>query len=284
MLNVILDTLALRGTLAPYFVLQSMDGLEAPAFRVSQYDNPGESGVTVGSEFYSGRSITLIGEIAAPDVTTYASLRAALATACRIRKDSNSFPQAVTLQFTTMDGVSYYVNGYVTSFKNPFGLPTYSAFMIVFLVTDPMIYLAASSTSGLVSRPVGGGVIFPVTFPAIFSGGTGGTTSLSNAGNADTYPIIYLRGPLTNPSISNLTSGVVFQLNYTTTNVTDVITIDMKKKTVMLNGTTSLLAYKASGSDWFSLASGNNNIAFSTGASGDTGTMEVTFNSAYLGV
>lgn len=284
MISLTLDTLQLRGPLAPYIYLQQADGLEAPAYRMSQYDNPGESGGTVSSTLYGTRVVTLAGEINAPDVATYETLRQNLAYAARIQLDSNSFPVPTQVSFTTLDGNSYFVNGYVQTFKHPLGYPTSSKFQVTLVVPDPMVYGSQLQSSGQVTVPVGGGATFPWIFPVTFGSTTGGVATITNGGNAYSWPILYIRGAVTNPRVYSLQAGRAVQLSYTTTQATDVIAIDMKNKTIVLNGSTNLLSAKSTDSQWFSLAPGTNTIQFTSSSTSDTGTLEVTAFNAFLGV
>lgn len=118
-----------------------------------------------------------------------------------------------------------------------------------------------------------------------FGTGSGGNATVYNYGNADTWPIITLTGVGSNPYVYSPSRGKNMKLNYSTTLPSDEIVIDMKNKTIILNGTTNLLSYKDVDSDWFSIEAGvDTNIQFNTSSSSDTMTMEVTGNVAYVGI
>jgi len=279
----VLDTIELIDSAS--FVLEAVEGLDMPDYRVGAYENPGEDGGTVASAFYGSRTLTLSGTVAGTDSETYQANRQALAYACRVRKDGSGFPTPMTITFTTLDGDSYFLFGYVKSPRIETKYLTFGKFLITIIVPDPMIYLNSQLTSGQVTRPTGGGATWPITWPAIWGTGTGGSATIFNSGNADTWPILTLRGTHTNPYLYSAERGKNLKLNYTTTNVTDVIVIDMANKTIMLNGVTNLLSAKDVDSDWFSLrANSNNTILFSSSSSSDTGTLEVTAYPAFVGV
>lgn len=287
MQKLIVDTLTLRdwttNVSSPYN-LQAVPGFEAPDFRIGSYDKPGEDGARITTALYGPRPITISGEVHTTDIASYAAARQALAYAFRIQRDKYNYPSLTRIAFTTLDGASYFLDAQVKSFKNPLWYPTTSSFIATLTAPDPAIYGATQQTTGRITIQTGGGASFPLTFPIIFTAGTGGTGNLNNSGNLNTWPLIYLTGAVTNPRIYALEVGGTIQLTYTTVNANDVIVIDMLNKTVMLNGTISLLQYMTTDSNWFSLAVGNNTFRFTSGSLADTGTMEVKAYPAFIGI
>lgn len=287
MLDFLIDTLSLYTD--THYILTSHSGLDAPPYRVSSYENAGEDGGTVGAAFYGSRLVTLTGVVKAADgagVADYNQARRNLAYMCRIRKDSSGFPKMTPFSFTTLDGVAYTFSGQIKSFQVDSDFVNHGKFFLTILCPDPIVY-GAAFTSGAIVRPSGGTVSFPLTFSPTFSfgTGTGGNASVNNYGNADVWPVITLRGVGSNPYIYSASRGKNMKLNFATTNSTDVIVIDMKNKTIVLNGSTNLLSYKDVDSDWFSIQAGVvTAIQFNTSSSSDTMTMEVTGNVAYVGI
>ncbi|SDP33031.1 Phage tail protein [Arthrobacter sp. ok909] len=287
MLDFSIDTLSLYTD--SHFTLTSHAGLDAPPLRVSAYENAGEDGGTIGAAFYGSRLVTLTGTVRAQDgagTADYNQARRNLAYMCRIRKDSSGFPTMTPFSFTTLDGVAYSFSGQIKTFQIDSVYPTWGKFIITIVCPDPNIY-GAAFTSGAVTRPSGGTVSFPLIFDPTFEfgTGTGGNASAYNYGNADAPLLITLRGVGSNPYIYSPLRGKNMKLNYTTTLSSDVIVIDMKNKTIVLNGSTSLLSYKDVDSDWFSAQAGVvSPIQFNTSSSSDGMTMEVTGNVAYVGI
>lgn len=287
MLKLVIDTLTLRDLVTPTvvpYVVQEAPGLEAPDYRVGSYEKPGEDGARVTSALYGARPFSISGEINALDAASHQLARQSLASAFRIQRDSFNYPKLTHITFTALDGGQYFLDAQVKSFKNPLGLPTTSNFIATLTAPDPAIYGATIQTTGQITVQTGGGVAFPLVFPLIFTAGTGGVGLLNNTGNMATWPIIYLRGALTNPRVYCVETGGLVQLAYTTLNTSDVIVIDMANHTVMLNGSINLLPYVSTDSKWFSVAPGLNTYRFTTSSAGDPGTMEVTAYPAYIGV
>lgn len=266
------------------FSVTEIQGLESPLMRLQYFDNPGRDGGTVGALQYGSRTIVVRGEVYNSSSTTFLADRRSLAYACRLQRDTSGYPVLTRLKFTSLDGTDYFVDAAVKDFKNPFQQPSWSEFQVTFVAPSSAILGTTLRTTGQMTVPVGGGFTFPATFPITFGPGSGGTGALTNNGNMDTWPMIYLRGALTNPYLYSVERQKFLKLNYTTSNTTDVITIDMNQRTIILNGTTNILTAKDDTADWFSLPPGACNFLFSTGSSGDTGTAEVTAYDAYMGV
>lgn len=281
-----IDSLAVHGPGVTAYLLQQHDGLEMPEIRTPKYDNPGENGGTVPNSLYGGRLITLGGKVRGSDPASYMAARRALAYACRIQRDSYGLVGATRITFTAIDGASYFVDANLMPPYKAMSIDTTSSpFQFNFYAPDTNIYGATAQSTGLITRQTSGGATFPLIFPITFTGGNAGTGILTNDGNADTWPIFYLRGTHTNPRIYSLEQAKGFQLDYTTTNATDVITVDMRRKIVMLNGTTSLLRYRnQTDRSWLSADVGPNTYLFTSGAPGDTGTFEGVAYPAFLGL
>lgn len=289
MRKLVVDTLTLRDLTAGTGLVYSVtgvQGLEAPEYRVGSYDRPGEDGSRVTTAFYSARLVTLNGDMQAPDgsVVTQETARQALAYAFRIQRDKYNYPTPTVVQVTTLDGGTYTLSGVVKSFKNELKYPTYSSWIAQLVCPDPAVYGTSLQTTGQIGIQVGGGAAFPLVFPITFAAGTGGTALLALSGNMNSWPLIYLRGALTNPRVYSVETGGLVQLAYSTTNATDVIVVDMANKTVMLNGATNLQPYLSTDSTWFSVLPQTNTFLFSTSSAGDTGTVEVVAYPAFLGV
>ncbi len=280
-----IGTLALitNNVAAANYILQTpITGLDSPEVRMNYYSRPGQDGGSVSSMFYDKRTITLTGIIYASDPVAFENARKALSTACAITKDSNGYPTPTRVTLTTLANTNLFFDAYITRPIFDYQDPNFSKFMITMTVPNSFLMGATQIVSSAITRATGGGFILPVILPITSSAGTGGSTIVTNSGTAPAYPTLTLTGPLTNPYIANSTAGKYMQLNYTIPSGQTVV-IDMYNKTITLNGSSSLLSTKATGSDWWSIVPGANTITLTTGASGDTGNVVVAFYNAYLG-
>lgn len=290
MKNFYIDTLGVNlkihdNVAATDFWLQpGIEGLDAPEYRTGQYDKPGEDGSIISSQFYSGRVVTLPGIVKGNGAAAYEANRKLLSSALTIKRDSNGRPIPKRCQFETLSGVTYFFDAYVAR-KPMFSQVnvSFSKFLINLVVPKASIFATGIVTSGAITRPSGGGFILPVILPITSSSSTGGSATLTNNGDNVSLPTLTLTGPLTNPYIRNATINKSMQLTYTI-GTGDYITIDMEEKTILLNGSSSVLSAKTDDSEWWGIDPGVNNIIFSSGSNSDTGNLQVSFYEAYAGI
>lgn len=268
---------------APNFILQiPISGLDAPSYRTNYFSKPGEDGGKVSSLFYDQRPVSLTGAVYANDPAAFETARQALQTACAINKNAAGDPIPTLITYTTLAGNSYFFYAYIDKPIMDYTQPNMCNFLITMTVADPFIYGATQVQSGAILTPSGGGFILPVILPIVSTPTSGGTATLTNGGNARSFPTITLTGPLTNPFIYNQAIGKSMQLNTTIPGGSTVV-IDMANKTIMLNGNTPLLSTKDSLSEWWAMVPGPNPITFNTSSTSDTGNLMINFYPAWLG-
>lgn len=128
-----------------------------------------------------------------------------------------------------------------------------------------------------------GGFSYPYSYPYSY-GGTGGTgDAVVNGGDAPSWPLLRLYGPITLPIVENLTLGRGLYFA-TTLAAGDFLEIDTEARTVLMNGVVGASRYgllNAAASSWWPLEPGTNAIrlraqAFDTGAR-----VELTYRNRY---
>jgi len=150
-----------------------------------------------------------------------------------------------------------------------------------FFCPDPRAYdnSLLSATLGL-DGPLGR--TYNRTYNLTYLSGTySPNTPVFNSGQTNTYPVITMNGPATNPVFGNETTGNYLTIGYSFTN-TDVLVIDLGAKTITFNGNPARNLLQG-GSNWFYAQPGNN--AFYFNASGTlTGTTSasVSWRNAYI--
>jgi len=267
-----------------YTIDPNVQGLDSPDYRIVQYPTPGQDYAKIPSAFYDARTITIQGYIIGQNPTDYQQKRIALAQACGINRDSSGYPALTKLQFTTLDGQSYFA--YVQPKKPVFAhtYMTWTKYQLSMVAPDGRLYGLSQQTSGNITVLVGGGFVVPTVVPVVGSGSSGGSAVVTNNGTVDTHPIITFVGPLTNPYVLNQTTGYAFQLNYTIPGGSSVV-VDMYNKTVVLNGSQNLIStMDATNNYWFTIVPGQNTLQLSTSSSGDGGYLLANYYSAFLGV
>lgn len=148
-----------------------------------------------------------------------------------------------------------------------------------FFAPDPKFYDNTQQSVSLIGTNYLGRTYNRV-YPLTFGGGAAGTT-ITNTGWANTYPIITVTGPITNPVLGNSTQGNYITIQGTYAN-TDTIVVDLAQRLVTINGS-SARNLVSGGSNWFWAQPGANQFYLSgTGTLAGTTSATVTWFNAYV--
>lgn len=128
------------------------------------------------------------------------------------------------------------------------------------------------------------GLTFPATANFTFGASSGGSFTLDNTGNYQTWPYLVIAGPCSYPTIVNPSTGQWIKLN-TALGSGDQIAIDTQSGAVTLNGTANRNNIVDPSSVMFSLPPGNSTLQFaSTDSAQVAGTLTAYLLPAYSGV
>lgn len=266
-----------------YFVNTPIKGLEFPALRVNSHNKAGQDGIAIPSIYLGERRIQITGVVHdVGSAANHVTLRQAFLSALAPTRDSNGVLTHKVLRFTALDGNEYRLEVEIVNAVMVYDQVRHSAFAIDLLATRAVIE-SYTQHSQVINPLTRGGFILPAILPVVFSEGTGGKATLNNAGDATAYPIITLAGPLTNPRITNLTTGEFIALTISLTDG-ESIEIDMLERTVVQGGVTNQLSTVSNDSSFFGLQPGDNSLQLVTGVSGEAGTATIAWRDAYVGV
>ncbi len=271
------------GAGSPYQIL-NVDGLESlPGIR-SQDDNRGYAdGMFTGRDFLGGRIISMTIQTTA---TSTASAQANFNTLQRTLQPqtSGTTPLYFMLSAGEMEQV---INARVRSHMatiNPEYTYGYIISQVDFFCPDPRYYNSNEQTALLAYTPPTGRVYNRV-YNLTYGGGSSIiTTTITNNGWTDTYPLITLNGPIDNPVLGNSTQGFALYFNVVLSS-SDSFVVDLYNKLITLNGTSARNTLISGISQWFSASPGNNSF-YLTGDAGSTlvGVTQATveWQSAYI--
>lgn len=127
------------------------------------------------------------------------------------------------------------------------------------------------------------GVASPMKSPLASIIAGGGQQFVVNQGTELAYPILTIDGPITNPRILNNTTGEELRLTYTLAGG-EYLVIDMRQRTVVLNGNPAASRYSAvefPASRWWGLIDGNNDIRLNAAAAGGGAQCTVAWRHAW---
>lgn len=113
--------------------------------------------------------------------------------------------------------------------------------------------------------------------------GTPGAVLVVNDGDADTYPVLAITGPVTHPAITNQATGAVLEYDITLT-ATDRLIVDTREGTVTLNSTAPRLytaTPRSTPEQAFTLPPGPSLITFRAAEFNPAGALTVLWRSAW---
>lgn len=259
------------------FLFTKFSGFGFPEVRVDVQNRGNYHGAVLGMRKYGRRSMTIEGEIVGLSAADYENKRRALQQA--LGYDSG----LKTVIFNTRGGLSVQADVIVSSALDlPYqaGKIIRGDFRIEFVAPYPYLVGETEKTETLDMFSGGGGAI-PAGVPFDMSTGGSGAVEITNAGNGDAYPTIEIHGAITNPNVTNETTGKSLSIVYDLADG-DYIVVDMYNRTVLLNGSNNILQY-ASG-DWWTLEPGVNSVKLTASANGENASADVIFRDAYLGI
>lgn len=283
-LVVTINELAINDGQSGFFLDGEIAGLGFPEIRTSSGLIGGQDGGYIGAQFFGMRPITLTGRAYSNDVVTTEDLRRQL--------QATLSPLAVELRITTYAGRRYLIYANVTKFDMPIDDSlNFAYFKIELLATDPVIYddTAGAALSATINKAVPGGMFFSGTKPwfgktTYFTPGAP-NASISNDSTVATYPVIVFQGKLSDPVLTNRTTGEVWSMESYSVSAGSVTQVDMQAHTVRLGTTADLVdgrlpdgvggsvfAYVSEGAEWWGIVPGVNEIELSTGSASDTQT------------
>lgn len=154
-------------------------------------------------------------------------------------------------------------------------------FTIGLVAPDPRKYSMTqrSLQIGLLPSGGGGSMVEPFTVPfSLAAAPPPGTAVATNGGNFMTPPVAVVTGPVTGPTLSNLTTGQTVSWDSLTLNTGDRLVVDFLNRQAYVNPTTISTSpgipstggtYWPADADssWWQLAAGNNEVEFG-GAAG----------------
>ncbi len=266
------------GAAGSAFVLSDVDGLDSPEVRTDVEDLPEQDGAVAGSFFLGSRPIVLTGRIKAD---TVADRNAAIATLSRA---SLALRADAVLQFQPdgMPALQVHVRrqqrllvggGYVKEFQ------------LQLVAADPRIYSQLLNTVGATGTTSTTGAAFPLVFPVNFGGGSGGTVNLNaaNAGNVGAPPVLKVTGPVTNPQVTNSTTGESLYLDNLDLVAGEYVTVDVAARTVAKSDGANLYArVRFPDSAWWLLAPGTNLIQLWAAASSAGVQLDVSWRDSWV--
>lgn len=129
----------------------------------------------------------------------------------------------------------------------------------------------------------GGGMPIPMPIPMDMSVGGSNELLVVNGGNYPAYPVFRFSGPLANPSLNNLTTGQILNVNTSLVDAGDILEVDIfLRSAIKIPGGTNVRQFITG--DFWTLAVGNNVIHLGNPDFNSVGKCIITFRDTYAGI
>jgi hypothetical protein len=262
----------------PFIDVQRVSGLDAPPYRETSRDTEGQDGGSVDAEFMSLRTIVVEG-------TLYAAIDSVDATLDALK--GNFAPSRVSKPFYFKHpnipqrlvnakplGVRYDVDALRRLGSSPIQAQLKAG--------DPRQYSSDPTVLGTGPTSLTGGRTYTRSYNRAYgAGAASGTLSFDNDGNAYAPAVFVITGPIIDPEISSDEQGKSLSFNITIDG-SDTLTVDLLRRTVVLNGTANRRNTLTFDSTWFLLQPGVNTIRFGGTPNAGAPTISMTSRSAWV--
>lgn len=155
---------------------------------------------------------------------------------------------------------------------------------VVLKAPDPVLYETTWRTATAYPPPSDGGIEFPVEFPVEFGGSAYGGATITAGGDAVTWPLLTIYGPITDPVVANFTTGQEVAL-VGSINSGNTLHIDPRRRLAYLNDDPTASVYHwtdGARTSWWGLIPGPNAIGITGDDTTDETRLGLTWRDAWL--
>lgn len=258
-------------------ILRKFEGFEYASVVASIDEVAGNYGAVYVNSKFGTRKLTFQGELTGNDVFTKRR------TLLRALRQTGTIK---LIKFTTYDDLKLQFEGEVTKYVNSYNHSIHS-FLIEVTAPDWRFYSQDIESHDFSQTILSGGGSIPISVPWSIPLNSGGYVDIQNIitnnGDEVSDPVFTIYGPGSGFTISSVTTGDSFTVDYTLGN-SDYITIDVKNRTALLNDTTNVYP-DVTGTLW-SILPGENEIRFfvTSGFDNELTHLNISFRHAYNGI
>jgi hypothetical protein len=268
-------------------------GLGRPPVRDNDVDQPSMDGMFAGPDYWAARQVQIDAAINVPGQPdachdVIAALQAASDTAS-VRLVGG---QGMTLRLKRPGRPVKRLTGRMRKLDPEFGrvIHGYVPLDIEFIAHDPTWYADTETTTELpLGWLTGGGFAAPIVAPIFVQDGTVAADRpgwVTNAGDADAWPVIRITGPCANVTITHVASGRALALPTLSLDEDRWVEIDTRPgyRTVTWDNGGNASTYLSPGSrlDLFSLPPGQSEMRWTAFDATNTARLRLTWRDAYM--
>lgn len=265
---------------APYHIV-TIEGLaDLPDIRSGDMARVARGGLVEGEDIYGGRTVTIT-------LNVLADTQAAFNAAVNALSLAFSAPALAASPLTfTIPGVAGGTEArvYVKPRRRALPIPSLwfantTPAVVELAAADPLLYSESETAYTLTVAVPATGRSYSRTYDMTYgASGTLGAAYLVNAGNITTPVLLRIFGPVSNPTVTNVTTGQVLSLT-TTLTAGEYVDIDTNDRTVLLGGTADRYSWLTT-PQWWGLRPGLNEVRY-TAAGSDVSQVQIFYRSAW---
>lgn len=269
------------------YLLQDVRGLDGPDLSETVLELPEGDGDYLGAVRAAGRVLVLEGMIVGVDKADLRqrerALRAALAGGADLwtaRIDGRlGDPENLTAAVRVSAG------GPFRSPDSGTGPRRLMSFGVALRSPDPVLYGVNAQATDLEPVAVTSGRTYPRTYPRSYAGADSPGVAVVNLGDAPSWPVLRIYGPITDAAIDNMTAGDALELTGTI-DAGQFVEVDTapSRRTLFLDGDPGISRYTMldrSASRWWPLQPGTNVLRLRALSYGTGARVAVAWRNAY---
>lgn len=279
MWQVFLNDFQINDQLIGMHLDEPIEGLAGlPAIRTSQGTNLGANGGWTTKQLYEPRFISFSGRIFGRTVAEVEDRRREFSTIlAKIVRNKG------TLRIITPAGNVYSTEVVLIGVEMPINkVLNLVEWKINLKADDPLLYdNSDGELLATIRKTRQGGFIIPFELPLYISPDEQPAT-VNNSGNEMILPNIIISTKATNPKIINRTTNQSMEITAVVKDG-DKLEIDMKNKTILLDGM-NIYDLQTAGSNFWGLIAGDNRIELQTDIQDERTEAELRFRSGFIGI
>lgn len=249
-----------------------LDGWGSPAPTGGVQQRSGQHGGTDPRQYLGPRTLMVSGLIRAPTRQLRLEADHRLKAACGLTLFDFTVTETIPLFVRARRQGAVQIRG---------NTDTLTSWQVELICPDPRIYSTDLRTLVLQPLAASGGLRVPIRVPIQITGtSVSGDGLATNDGTEASWPVVRITGPVTDPSITNVTTGQTVTWNGTLA-AGEYVVIDMSAQSALLMGQVDYTG-RLSPDEFWAVHPGDNLIAFRGSSTGPGTQAEIQFRSAYL--
>jgi Siphovirus-type tail component, C-terminal domain len=254
------------------WILHKVEGWDSPDTAGQLIQRSADHGGWAASQYFAPRIITLTVTASAATQALRDVARATFQQACPVSDFATFTLNEPLPKLASVRRSGRVIETYPTL--------TDVQFNAVFAAPDPRKYDLSPEIASAQGQSTLTGAAVPLVIPVVFPAQPpAGSLTATNSGNFETRPMVTIRGPISDPGVTNVTYGQSVTFTGTALATGDVLTLDMDNRQTFLNGQVRYIADHQS--SWWVLQPGDNTIQFSGDTTGGA-QLTVSWLNAYI--